>query len=437
MINLLKELIERHKQGEAVGIWSVCSANRFVLEAAFRQAQEDDSLLLIESTSNQVNQYGGYTGMKPADFASLVSELARKLGFPRERLLLGGDHLGPHVWRNEPAATAMEKAAEQVRQYVAAGYRKIHLDTSMFLGDDPGDRKRPLEAALVAERTAFLAGVAEAAAAERSPANEAPLYVIGTEVPIPGGAQEEIAQLAVTAVDEVEETIELTRRAFFAAGLQDAWERVVAVVVQPGVEFADQQVFDYRRSEAAGLKQFIEQVPGLVYEAHSTDYQTAGALRELVEDHFAILKVGPWLTFAFREAVFALAFIEEELARVYSKIQPSRILDMLEQAMEQEPRYWVSHYRGTASEQAFARKYSLSDRIRYYWAQAEVKKALERLLLNLSSLSIPLSLISQFFPAQFPLVREGTLAPQPGDLIRSKIQEVTRVYARATAFQRS
>lgn len=73
------------------------------------------------------------------------------------------------------------------------------------------------------------------------------------------------------------------------------------------------QVHEYHREEAQTLSRFIEAQPGLVYEAHSTDYQSREALRALVEDHFAILKVGPALTFAFREAVFALAAIEEVL----------------------------------------------------------------------------------------------------------------------------
>ena len=50
--------------------------------------------------------------------------------------MLGGDHLGPYVWRAEPADEAMAKARDLVRDYVAAGYTKIHLDASMRLGGD-------------------------------------------------------------------------------------------------------------------------------------------------------------------------------------------------------------------------------------------------------------------------------------------------------------
>ena len=121
-----------------------------------------------------------------------------------------------------------------------------------------------------------------------------PLYVIGSDVPLPGGATMPGEALTVTPVAEVEEIITLTRAAFMQRGLGDAWERVIAVVVQPGVEFDHSLVHDYRPARAEALSRFIETEERLVYEAHSTDYQTGSALAELVRDHFAILKVGPW-----------------------------------------------------------------------------------------------------------------------------------------------
>ena len=115
----LRNLIGRHMGGESVGIYSVCSAHPSVLRACVLQARADGVPLLIEATSNQVNQYGGYTGMKPTDFAAFVVRLAAEMGFPRERIILGGDHLGPNAWQNECAADAMAKAADMVRSYVA------------------------------------------------------------------------------------------------------------------------------------------------------------------------------------------------------------------------------------------------------------------------------------------------------------------------------
>jgi D-tagatose-1,6-bisphosphate aldolase subunit GatZ/KbaZ len=96
--------------------------------------------------------------------------------------------------------------------------------------------------------------------------------VIGTEVPVPGGAKVFEEGVAVTTVNGVEETVAVTRAAFRAVGLEAAWERVRAVVVQPGVEFGDEFVLAYRPEAARDLTRWIEAAPGLVYEAHSTDY---------------------------------------------------------------------------------------------------------------------------------------------------------------------
>ncbi|MCB0284713.1 MAG: class II D-tagatose-bisphosphate aldolase, non-catalytic subunit, partial [Calditrichaeota bacterium] len=126
----LQKLIYHHKNNPNIGIYSVCSANPFVIDAAVSFAKKENSYLIIESTSNQVDQYGGYTGMKPKDFQSFVFNSADKLNLPLQKLILGGDHLGPNVWQNEPSSVAMEKAAVQIEAYVKAGYTKIHLDTS-------------------------------------------------------------------------------------------------------------------------------------------------------------------------------------------------------------------------------------------------------------------------------------------------------------------
>jgi D-tagatose-1,6-bisphosphate aldolase subunit GatZ/KbaZ len=123
----------------------------------------------------------------------------------------------------------------------------------------------------------------------------------------------------------------------------------------------------------------LKSIITLVYEAHSTDYQTREALRNLVKDHFAILKVGPALTFAFREAVFALAMIEEELFVVKGTLQLSRVRERLEEAMLMQSSHWKKYYQGTSDERLFARQYSFSDRSRYYWSVPEVQRALASL----------------------------------------------------------
>ena len=425
----LFQIVEDNHRGRPVGIYSICSANRYVLQAGVLQARRDRSLLCIESTANQVNQFGGYTGQRPSDFAACVREIAGAANFPLTRIVLGGDHLGPLVWRHECAEAAMVKARELVQSCVRAGYTKIHLDASMRCADDPGDRHHPLPDEIVSARAAELCQAGEEAYRQLPPESPAPLYVVGTEVPIPGGEQLGSEAPATTSTEHLARTLALAKEAFFARGLQSAWERVIAVVVQPGVEFGDSSVFPYDRKKARQLSEYAAKNWRGVYEAHSTDYQTSDALRQMMEDHFAILKVGPWLTFAFREAVFALAAIEEERLGPKKGIRTSRIRETLEAAMLENPAHWQSYYQGDAAELQFARKYSYSDRSRYYWTQPQVAEALGRLIANLTAQPAPLSLISQFLPAQAVAIRTGALVNRPEELIRAKILEVIDVYA--------
>src|SRR5262249_3190116 len=157
----------------------------------------------------------------------------------------------------------------------------------------------------------------------------APVYVIGTEVPAPGGSGAEEAGLRPTSPEDVDRTLDISRAAFERAGLSDAWERVIAVVVQPGVEFGDFAVHPYDRTQARSLSKAIAARAPWMYEAHSTDYQRPGALCHLVEDRFAILKVGPWLTFACREALFALEDVARDLHAVDSSSPVIRLRETL------------------------------------------------------------------------------------------------------------
>jgi D-tagatose-1,6-bisphosphate aldolase subunit GatZ/KbaZ len=420
-----------NRLGEPVGIYSICSTNRFVLETGMLQAARDDTVLCIESTPNQVNQFGGYSGMKPADFARFVQAVAAERGFPAERILLGGDHLGPHVWQNEPAGPAMSNACELVADCIRAGYTKIHLDVSMPCMDDPGDPGSPLDEEKITTRAAELCRVAEDAHAGLPAGSPAPLYIIGTEVPIPGGELAATGRPAVTRIEDVQRTISAARETFLANGLESAWERVIAVVIQPGVEFGDASVVAYDPGIARPLSSYIEKNWHLVCEAHSTDYQSRRSLGQMVQDHFAILKVGPWLTFSFREALFALSRIEREFLSGRKGTTLSCVPEVLEGAMLKHPAYWKSYYRGDEASLHFARKYSYSDRSRYYWPQPEVANALGKLITNLSVHSIPLTLLSQYMPGQYQAVREGRISCEPGVLIRNKILEVIDIYAQA------
>jgi D-tagatose-1,6-bisphosphate aldolase subunit GatZ/KbaZ len=412
-VQLIRDLIDRHKQGERIGVSSVCSAHPLVIEATFRHAlKHDQAIVLIEATSNQVNQDGGYTGMAPAAFRDFVRAIAERAGLPGERLVLGGDHLGPNAWTRLPAAEAMDKAEVMVADYVRAGFRKIHLDCSMSCADDPV----PLPEATIAARAARLCRAAEDA--YDGTAADAPVYVIGTEVPVPGGAAEDLDGLAVTGPEAALATLDMHRSLFAEQGLDDAWRRVIATVVQPGVEFDHDKVVDYRPEAATALSAAIETVPHIVYEAHSTDYQTAEALAALVRDHFAILKVGPGVTFALREALWALDAIERE---TIGPVRRGRLREIAIARMHAEPGNWQRYYHTTGAALDLQLQYSLSDRIRYYWPDAAIAAAQASLFANLRAVPPSLPLLSQYLPTACRAVRAGAATLDPIDLVMAHI----------------
>lgn len=420
--DFLKEIVQQNRADGSRGIYSVCSAHRLVIEASMQQAKSDGSPLLVEATCNQVNHEGGYTGMTPSDFCKYVLDIAKEVGFSQEQLILGGDHLGPNPWTDLPAAQAMEAAKKMVADYVSAGFSKIHLDASMACADDV----EPLADEVIAQRATILCAAGEAAVSDK---NAAPMYIIGTEVPVPGGAQEDLHELATTNIDDLKQTIQTHKAKFSENGLQDAWDRVIGVVVQPGVEFDHAMVIGYQSEKAQTLSKTILDFDNLVYEAHSTDYQTETALTNLVNDHFAILKVGPGLTYAAREALFALSYIEQE----WITNKPlSNLRQVLEERMLENPKNWAKYYAGTEQEQAFARKYSFSDRSRYYWADPIVDQSVQTLINNLTEQPAPMTLLSQFMPLQYAAFRAGQLNNDPLSLIRHWIQEVVSTYARAS-----
>jgi len=415
-LELYRKTLERNRAGKGGVIASICSAHPLVLRALFRSARRRGTFALVESTSNQVDQYGGYTGLRPADFARLVYELADEEDFPRELVLLGGDHLGPNSWRGRGSIEAMAETRHLVESYVKAGYRKIHLDASFVCSDD----KAPLTDEIVAERAADMAAVAEA-----SFTGTPPVYVIGTEVPTPGGIVQEEA-LHVTRPVDVERTLAAFEAAFKRRGLDAAWDRVTGLVVQPGVEFGDGLVHDYVPVPA--LSGAILDHPGMVFEAHSTDYQSPANLARLVADHFCILKVGPWLTYALREALLALEMIEGEMRPAV----PSRFRQVLATTMKADPRYWKAYYTGDAAEIDYKLVYSYSDRARYYLGRPEIKAAIDQLAANLGG-GIPEALISQYLPREYRALRSGSLVPTPTDLMISHVADIVDLYLDAGA----
>jgi D-tagatose-1,6-bisphosphate aldolase subunit GatZ/KbaZ len=229
-------------------------------------------------------------------------------------------------------------------------------------------------------------------------------------------------------LDDARRTIAIHRVAFERAGLTSAWRRIIALVLHPGVEFNHDSVVEYDSEKTQDLRRLLRDEPTLVFEAHSTDYQRPEAYGRLVQDGFAILKVGPALTFALREALFALASIEERLIEPEER---SRLTHVLESTMLAEPKYWASHYLGDKEQQSLLRSYSYSDRIRYYWSEPLVIRAVDKLLKNLECVRIPENMLSQHLPEQYWAIRRGKIALKPREIIVHKIQQSLVPYSDA------
>jgi D-tagatose-1,6-bisphosphate aldolase subunit GatZ/KbaZ len=416
---------ERLTDGEA-GVTSVCTAYPLVIEAALLHGIRTGHRVLIEATCNQVNQEGGYTGMTPADFRRFVETIAIRVGFDPARIILGGDHLGPNPWKRLPPEEAMARAKAMIDAYARAGFDKLHLDTSMVCAGEA----EALADDVITERAVSLAAVAEAAVGD----GPGPVYVIGTEVPVPGGAPHPLESMAVTRPEAALRTVEVHRQAFKAAGLEKAFARTIGVVVQPGVEFSSTEVAAYRPEKARELTASLAHMPGFVFEAHSTDYQPAISLAALVRDGFAILKVGPWLTFAAREALYGL----DSIAQILNPAPSDESLPAaMEALMLREPEHWRKYYSGSANELRHQRHFSFSDRIRYYWPHPEAQAAVTRLFARLGDRLIPEPLVSQYLGALYPAVADGSLEARPRRLTIAAVDRVLTLYDQACLRRRA
>ncbi|MBQ0078986.1 MAG: class II D-tagatose-bisphosphate aldolase, non-catalytic subunit [Eubacterium sp.] len=430
--NYMQVMMERRQAGEKVGIPSYCTANELVIEEALLRAKETGMPLLLEATANQVNQFGGYTGMKPADYYKWVLDMATEIGVPEENIILAGDHLGPLTWQNLPEEEAMANSEELVYQYTRAGFTKIHLDTSMKVADDP---EGLLSTETIARRGARLYKVCMRAyedLLQEKPDAIRPVFIIGSEVPIPGGAQEAEDSLAVTKPEALEDTVNTYRRMFAEAGVEEGMKDVIAVVVQPGVEFGDDQIFLYDSAAAKELTDKLADYPEVILEGHSTDYQGPQNLRDMVVDGIGILKVGPALTYVMREAVFALSMMEKELV---PEDKRANVIETLEEVMLESPGNWQKHYHGNEQELAIARKYSFSDRARYYIGDKKVTDKIDMLFANLREYKIPMNMLHQYMPVQFNKVRAGKLTMDPKALVQDAILQIMYDYEYGAGYE--
>ena len=413
MSEILRNIIARNNASECIAIPSVCSANPEVISASLQLASSLNRPLVIEATSNQVNQFGGYTGMDAQAFVAFIEELKSKNKIAPNLIELGGDHLGPQVWKTETADMAMAKARKLVSDYVRAGVKKIHLDCSEGCAGEPPF----VDNETAAERAASLAVCCLNAVS----APEELLFVIGTEVPPPGGARlDENGHVIPTSPESAAKTLIAHRNAFENKGIVNLWPQVSGLVVQPGVEFGPDQIFNLPAHLNLGFRNIISDYPGICLEAHSTDYQPPETFLKLAKMGFAFQKVGPALTFALRKALYA---IDE----IVQKLSPSSVaLPMvMEAAMRENPKHWRSYY---SEEDTFKWHFSYADRIRYYWPLPVVQKAVENLISTFDELKVSKQILAKHFSTAVLDRSEGLASSHGRAIVRSEVQSALLPY---------
>jgi D-tagatose-1,6-bisphosphate aldolase subunit GatZ/KbaZ len=411
----LARIIARNRAGEAVAIPSVCTAHPDALEASLTLAETLDQPIVVEATSNQVNQDGGYTGLRPADFIRFVQDIAARAKVDPTRILFGGDHLGPQAWRKLPADQAMAKAHRMVGDYAAAGFTKIHLDCSEGCAGEPAQ----LPDAITATRSAALA----ATALKHAPDPDQLLFVIGTEVPPPGGARtDDHGDIPPTTAESAKATLTSHRDAFTALNLP--LDQIGGLVVQPGVEFSPMEVHHLPMQRDPALLAALAEWPGVCLEAHSTDYQHPDVHPRLAELGFAFQKVGPALTFAWREALYAL----DALRAQNGWATGTSLADTMEEVMLSNPAYWQAHIHGHTADPRTERHFGLADRIRYYWPVPKAQAAVQRLLADLADKRLPDPMLAAHFaPIELASARESR-HPLPRALALARVQTALRPY---------
>ena len=299
-----------------------------------------------------------------------------------------------------------------VADYVAAGFAKIHLDASMACGGRScGARRADCGGARRSARGRRRSGRPAGGTTSRQ-------YTLsGPRCRSPGGAAHGLDATSRSHVrNRSLATLETHRRAFARAGIASSFARVIALVVQPGVEFDHHRVVDYQPVMADGPQQDAQRANRRSCSRRippTTSRQAA--LSALVNDGFAILKVGPALTFAMREALYGLDHIALETDPSW---ESSALKPQMERIMLAEPKYWLDYYRGGPGRAACPPTLQL---------QRSHPILLARRGRQSGSVSSPGKvwrcepiaepLISQFLPRCYQAVRRGIIAPHPQQLI--------------------
>ena len=279
LIDHLGGVLRAHKAGRRVGIASVCSAHPLVLAAACPRGPGRPAACCSSRRRRTRSTSSAATpACKPAGFRDLVHRIAGEEGLPaRARRARRRPPRAQHVAARAGADGHAEGGGARARPTRPPATRRSTSTAACRWRTTPC----PWPTTVVAERAP------RGCSPRRRPPRRDPSavrYVIGTEVPVPGGAHETIDALAPTPPDAARATLAAHRGGLRGGRASTrVWPRIMALVVQPGVEFDHVRVFDYDPARTADLQHVLDDEPDMVFEAHSTDYQLTEGLTALVE----------------------------------------------------------------------------------------------------------------------------------------------------------
>lgn len=395
-----------------------------VLRTLFECCAAHEVPIAIEASSNQVNQDGGYTGISAADFSQWIGRLSAEYGVSSDRIVLSGAHLGPKPWNHLAPKDALDKTINLVKDFAAAGFRKIHLDTPAACNEE----QHP-DLQVLATRTARLCEIAE----KHSPCPDQLVYVLSALSAQPIHESDSLINAysvpPATSAEQLSETVAAYQEAFIKQGLRHVWSKVVSIDALPGIGFDHFSVYPLDDAATKQLSAAILKHDGLSLSATSADYQSSSDLSTLLGNHFVFLKAGPELTFKMREAIFALATIAQQIAGT----DTPDIVAVIEAAINEHPADWAPYFTGDIAIHKQLHHYSFTDRLRYYWNFPDVRSQVLKFISNLESVKLPEALVSQHF-----LAREfGALDAPASQLINDSVKQSIYRFYQATGYQLS
>ena len=389
---------------------SFCSSNFDVLKSIMIFAKYQNFPVLIESTSNQVNQYGGYSGLKPFQFEKKIRRLAKFIKLNNKSLMIGGDHLGPLPWKDLDEATAMKNSKKLVKDCLKAKYEKIHIDTAIICR---GEKK--IDRHTVIQRCDEILSVFSKKDFDNV------FLVIGTEVPFAGGGH--AIKSSPTTFESIKEEIDL-----YSTILKK--KKKFALVIEPGIGFGNFSVIQAKLKNF-GKRLIFSKKNNFVYEAHSSDYQKISSLKKLVKNNFKFLKIGPELTYFYAKSIFKM----EEFEKKSYKNNFSNIKNIILKEMKNNNSYWIDYYKAKKKKLDNLKFNSYLDRLRYYWSSKNILNSKKKLFININKINKKKFIRYTDFKEKDLILKEKLKLNNSEFIIYKSIEPILKRYYSACKFK--